>query len=541
MTPTRTAVAVDRDAAAVPSVNPATGRAIGAFTPTLCSELPTVLAKSRSAFEQWSGLSLETRLELFNKAYLEFYAHREELASLISEETGKPLAEAYSSEILPVLDCFKYYGKHARKLLNEQNIRALNPLLKLRRGYVRYEPLGVVAVISPWNYPFLLAMQHIVPALLAGNVVIHKPSEYTTLTGLEIREIFDRAYLPRNVLTVVTGFADVGQALVAAKVDKIFFTGSTSVGRKIYQSAAQNLVPVNMELGGSDPMIVLEDAYLERAVNGALWGAFSNAGQTCVSVERLYVHETIFEPFVEQLVQKAHGLRPSRGEQTEGDVASLNNELQFQKIQALVKDAAGKGAMVRLGGNTRPDHTGLYFPPTILTNVDDSMDIARQEVFGPVLSVMPFASDEEAVALANDSEFGLSATIWTRDLKRGQRLAARIQSGAVLINEVLAHLAQFEAPYTGYKSSGLGVSHGPWGMMEMVHPKYISTDRKVMPSLLRFIYKPLAENDVWWFKYSKRLVQDLKTFILLLHGPSFWTRLRALPAATKALFRKTYL
>ncbi|MFQ5771732.1 MAG: aldehyde dehydrogenase family protein, partial [bacterium] len=266
------------------SMNPRTGEIIGEFSPIDPDHMPDIIQKAQTAFKHWSNLSLKTRLELFRKAYRQFYLFQDEIANLISAETGKPLVEAYSSEILPVLDCFKYYLKNVKKILKSHRIKSLNPIFKVRKGLVRYESLGIVVVISPWNFPFLLSMQHIIPAILAGNVIIHKPSEHTTLTGLKIREVFDRAYLPKGVLEIVAGLSDVGQTLVNSKVDKIIFTGSTEVGKKIYQAAAQNLVPVNMELGGSDPMIVLEDANLERAVNGALWGAFSNAGQACLSV-----------------------------------------------------------------------------------------------------------------------------------------------------------------------------------------------------------------------------------------------------------------
>ncbi|RMF62769.1 MAG: aldehyde dehydrogenase family protein, partial [Calditrichaeota bacterium] len=441
--------------------------------------MPAILSKARTAFRDWSELSLRTRLELFKKAYRQFYEDRDEIANLISQETGKPVVEAYSSEILPVLDGFKYYLRTVPKLLKKQRVKSFNPIFKLRKSYFRYEPLGVVAVISPWNFPFLLSMQHIIPAILAGNVVIHKPSEYTSLTGLKIREIFDRAYLPRNVLEVVTGLADVGQALVGSKLDKIVFTGSTEVGKKIYRAAAENLVPVNMELGGSDPMIVLEDANLERAVGAALWGAFNNAGQACVSVERLFVHEAIANVFIDKLVDKVRKLRLATNSE-EGDVACLAYEKQLEKMQQYVQDAVEKGAVLHCGGRLRRDLGDLYFEPTVLSNTNSSMALYKEEVFGPIVSVIPFLSDDEAVFLANDTRFGLSASIWTENRKRALAIADQIQAGSVLINEVHINVAQIEAPYSGFKESGLGVSHGPWGVLEVVRPKFISTDRPVV-------------------------------------------------------------
>lgn len=531
----------ENQANSVNSVDPRSGRSLGEFVPHLPEDVPNLVAKARNAWQDWSALSFKTRREVMKSAYHRFNEARDEIALLIAQETGKPLAEAYSSEILPTLDCFKYHLKHAHRILKKQAVGASNPLLKVRKGYVRYEPLGVVAVITPWNYPLLLGMQHIIPALLSGNVVIHKPSENTTLTGLKIGEIFSKAFLPQNVLTILTGFADVGRALVAAQIDKVFFTGSTSVGRKIYQSAAEHLRPVNMELGGSDPMVVLEDADLERAANAAVWGAFCNAGQTCVSIERLYVHANIFEAFVTKLVEKVGRLRPSRDDLSDGEIASLNNQDQFDKVQSLVEDALMKGAEVRIGGQPRRENGMFFFEPTVLTEIDASMRIANEEIFGPVVSVTPFNSEREAIALANNSEFGLSASVWTRDNKHGEKLASEIQAGAVLVNEVLTHLAQFEAPYTAYKHSGIGVSHGPWGLLEMVHPKYISSERKIVRTLLDAIFAPLARRDVWWFKYDKHVVNDFRAFADFLHAPGIWRKLKSVPRALKALLRESDL
>ncbi|MFQ6114608.1 MAG: aldehyde dehydrogenase family protein, partial [bacterium] len=523
------------------STNPRTDEIIGEFTATNPDEIPSIIQKVRGAFEHWSKLSLRTRLEIFKKAYRQFYVRQDEVARLISEESGKPLSEATSSEILPVLDCFKYYIKNVRKILRDRKVRAINPLFKLRRGFVRYEPLGVVAIISPWNYPFLLSMHHIIPSILAGNAVIFKPSEYTTLTGLKIRDIFDRAYLPKSVLEIVTGLADVGSALVKGPVDKIIFTGSTEVGKKIYQSAAKNLVPVTLELGGSDPMIVLEDANLERSVNAALWGAYSNAGQACLSVERLFVHESIKSRFIEMLVQKAQELRLGSNKVVEGDMACLANEGQFNKITSLVKDALAKGAVLELGGNPRKDLGKWYFEPTILSKVKPSMEILKKESFGPLISVIPFSTDEEAVSLANDSEFGLSASIWTQNRRRALELTKMIQAGSVLINDVQINIAQIEAPYTGQKKSGLGVSHGPWSVLDVVRPKFISVDRPIMTAILKIISKRLANNDVWWFRYSDKLVANFKVFTEFLHGDPVWKKIKSTPAAIRALFRKDYL
>jgi acyl-CoA reductase-like NAD-dependent aldehyde dehydrogenase len=508
-------------------------------TLTPVGDIASILSKARSAFETWSELSLKTRMELFRKAYGEFLSARDEIAELISQQTGKPLVESYT-EVFAILDCFKYYLKHLPNLVKDTKVATANPLLRIRKGFVRYEPLGVVVVISSWNFPFLLAMHHIVPALLVGNVVVHKPSENTSAVGLKIREIFDRGYLPRGVLEIVNGLADVGNALVNAKVDKICFTGSTEVGRKIYRSAAANLTPVNMELGGSDAMVVLDDANLERSANAAVWGGFTNAGQACLSVERLYVHESIFEQFLQQLIEKASKIRPLV-DASEGELGSLINSQQLQKINRLVKDAIQKGAAVLLGGNARADKGDCYFEPTILTKVTSAMEIYKEEIFGPVMVVTPFITDEEAVFLANDSDFGLSASVWTQNRKRGLAIARKIHAGSVLINDLFLHIAQSEAPYLGRKNSGLGVGHGTWGIQELVRPKYINCDRPMVNRILGSVLKRLVDNDLWWFQYDRNVPRGFGNLLEFLHAPSIWKRLTAIPKVIKLLLRKDYL
>ena len=523
------------------SVDPRNGATIGEVERSRPEEIRAILVMAEVAFKKWSAYTLASRLEFGREAYRAFYRKKDDIAQLISGETGKPLVEAYASEILPILDCFKYHLKHLPRILKQSKIRSANPLLKLRKGQVTYQPIGAVAVISPWNFPFLLAMQHIIPALLAGNAVIHKPSEHTSLTGLKIGEIFDHVQMPEGVLQVVTGLADVGQALAEAKLDKIFFTGSTAVGKKIYQSAAQNLVPVNMELGGSDPMIVLEDANLERAVNGALWGAFSNAGQACLSVERLYVQETVFKTFMDRLTAKAERLSLGPNPTDRADISSLANDTQFLKVSGLVEDAVENGAVVRFGGKSRQESGDLFFEPTILTDTNSSMRLVKEEVFGPIVTVQPFRTDDEALTLANNSDYGLAASIWTENSERGKRMAERIEAASVMINDVQAHIAQPEAPYSGYKKSGIGVSHGPWGVLEMVKPKYVSVDRPLAKTLVKLISRDFVNNNLWWFKYHKSHISYFKAFADFLHGDKVGKKLKAIPAALRALSRGDYL
>lgn len=524
--------------ATIDSINPRTGEKVGSFTPTSPDKIPKLLDNVRAAANQWGALSLVSRKTVIKKTYRKFYENQEEIAQLISQETGKPVTEAFSNEIFTVLDCFKYYLKNIDGFLKSQKVSGVNPLLKLRTGLVQYEPLGVIAIISPWNYPFLLSMQHIVPALLCGNGIIFKPSEFTSLVGLKIGKLFKEASLPPDLFTVVTGLADVGSALVNSEIDKIFFTGSTAVGKKIYSAASQNLTPVNMELGGSDAMVVFKDANLERAANAAVWGAFSNAGQACVSIERLFVEASIKEQFVKKVIAKAKSLSFCKG--GDGEVSCLVNEAQFLKIKNMVQDARDKGAEILFGGAAKPEIGDLFFEPTMITNLDRSMRISREEIFGPLVTFDTFETENEALDKINNSEFGLSASVWTNDVKKARKLASAIDVGSVIINDTHIHLGQFEAPYSGYKDSGLGVSHGEWGIAEMVRPKYINYDKPFMSKLLKFIYKPLLENDIWWYRYSEERFVDFKAFARFLHG-SLRERLAAVLPALKALLRKSYL
>jgi len=515
---------------------PVTGAIIDEYKITSPQEIQKIYDSANAAFPQWSATSLHRRMQDLRATYQQFYANSDMLAKLVSDEMGKPLHEAYSSEILPVLDCFKYYLKNIRDFLKPTPISAQNIFLKLRKGFVVWEPLGVIGVITPWNYPLLLSLQHIIPALLAGNTVIHKPSEYSTLTGLKIDALFDN--FPVGVFSTVTGFSETGQALVAQDLDKIFFIGSTNVGRKIYQSAADKLIPVNMELGGNDPMIVLEDADLERAGNGALWGAFSNSGQTCVSVERFFVQESIFEEFRQKLLQKISTLRIGNQTTGEGEITSMVNQAQLNKMNDLIAKAKKQGVHIEIGGKPRPENGSFFFEPTLLTFPDAKNQLSGEEIFGPVVSLQSFKTDDEAIAMANNSEYGLSASIWSKNPDRALQIAHQIKSGSVLINELFSHISQFEAPYSGWKSSGIGVSHGSWGMQEMVRPKYISAENQWLQRLLAILAPHLKKRNLWWFPYRNSQLAEYRAFVSYLHAPSLWSRIKATPTAVKAIFKK---
>jgi succinate-semialdehyde dehydrogenase/glutarate-semialdehyde dehydrogenase len=350
--------------------------------------------------------------------------------------------------------------------------------------------LGVVGIISPWNFPWATPLDEVAMALIAGNAVVLKPSELTPLTALKIGEVFNQARLPEGLVEIVTGDGSTGAALVEAGVDKVMFTGSVATGKKVAEAAARHLTPVVLELGGKDAMVVLGDANLENAARAAVWGGFANAGQACASIERCYVHESIAREFTERVVDETRKLKVGPPEGEAVDVGSMTNERQLRIVEEHIQDAVEQGARIETGGHRVENTEGWFHEPTVVTNVDHSMDLMRDETFGPVLPIMTFKTDDEAVRLANDSIYGLTASVFTSDIGRGRRIAERIDAGTVMINEVVYTHAIAQTPWGGVKQSGYGRTHGKPGLLELVSAQHIHVNR--VPWL----------PDVWWFRYT---------------------------------------
>jgi succinate-semialdehyde dehydrogenase/glutarate-semialdehyde dehydrogenase len=395
--------------------------------------------------------------------------------------------------------------------------------MKAKRGRLLREPYGVIGVISPWNYPFAIPATEVLAALVTGNAVVLKPSELTPLVGCELVAMLHIAGVPEDVLQVVVGDGATGAALMAAPIDKLVFTGSVATGKRVAQAAAERLLPVVLELGGKDAMLVLDDADIPRAAQAAVWGAFMNAGQTCLSVERCYVDRKIYASFLDAVVANTKALRVGNGVDPGVDVGPLIDERQLRIVEAQVEDARTRGARILTGGQRLSQMGSAFYAPTVVTGVDHAMRLMREETFGPVLPVMAFETDQEAVRLANDSEFGLAASIWTRDRRRGERLARQIRAGTVMINDVISCFGISEAPHGGLKSSGIGQTHGRLGMEEMVRIKYVDSDR--LPGLP----KP------WWYPYERGLVPLMEGSIDFLFGRGLIRRLRGGIKAVKAV------
>jgi len=489
---TQTLPAQSKKPSEIISYDPATGEEIGRAPLSSPENVKEAVGRARAAQPAWARLSFRERGRVILQARKLMLAERDEIARLVSRETGKPVAEALSMEIVPVLDAMHYFAHASANLLRPQKIDIGQYGLMGRSSTIVFRPLGAIGIISPWNFPLATPADEVVMALMAGNAVVLKPSELTPLIALKLGDIFSRAGLPAGLLEIVTGDGSTGASLIDARVDKIMFTGSVATGKRVAEAAAKYLTPVVLELGGKDPMIILEDADIENAARGAVWGAFANAGQACASVERCYVQESIAPEFIEQVVAETRRLKQGQGNEDGVDIGSMSNERQLQIVVDHVNDAEQRGAKVLTGGRRGANPDGLFYEPTVLTNVDHNMTIMRDETFGPVLPVMTFKTEDEAIKLANDSVYGLTASVWTKNIARGQRIAERIEAGTVMVNEVVYTHGIAQTPWGGVKDSGYGRTHGRMGLLELVHPQHIHVNR--------FSFLP----DLWWFRYSSQ-------------------------------------
>ena len=510
----------------VVSVNPATGEALGAHDSTSAAELSAMVERARAAQPAWQGLGVRRRLQAVREFQRLLHEKKRETASLITAEAGKPFAEALTTEVLVVLDAARYLVENAFAVLRDEPVPHGNLATRAKTGRIVREPYGVIGIIAPWNYPFSIPATESLAALVAGNAVVVKPSEFTTRSSLELAALLNSAGVPGDVFQVAPGDGATGAALVEAAIQKLGFTGSVATGRRIAQMAAARLLPVVLELGGKDPMLVLDDADLDVASSAAVWGAFVNAGQTCLSVERCYVDQACYERFLQMCVEKTARLRVGNGADPQTDVGPMIHERQLGLAESQVEEARSRGARVLCGGRRMPELGANFYAPTVLAGVTHEMRIMREETFGPVLPVMAVADDEEAVRLANDSEFGLAASVWTRDRARGERLARRIDAGTVMVNDTVSCFGISEAPHGGVKASGLGRTHGRYGLEEMVQMKYLDSDR--LPGMKK----------VWWYGYGAGFARQMEGFLDGLFARGVAARLKGMWQARGAVTRK---
>lgn len=498
--------------------DPSTGELLGEFPISSPQDVQAAVQRAQDAFPAWRDIGLDARLEALDALRNVIARNGEEYARRISQDTGKPLGDSLLTELMTIPMFIDFYKKHAKKTLGRQK-RESSILFPGKTHYVEYFPMGVIGVISPWNFPFQLAVIPMISALIAGNTVVLKPSEVTPITGEVIRECFAAIGLPPGVVEVVQGDGSTGAALVDANIDKVFFTGSLQTGKRVMAAAAKKPIPVELELGGKDAMIVCHDANLKRAAKAAVWGGFVNCGQMCVSVERLFVVEEVYEEFLELVKNEVDSLRfgsPSE----DADIGPLTSGAQRDIVQKHVESAIKEGAAVLSGGQAVA-RDGHFFEPTLIVNVRPDMTIYKEETFGPVLPVIRVADEEEAIRLANDHIYGLTGSVWTSDIERGLSLASRMESGQCSINDLVTSVGNPILPFGGVKGSGFGRYHGVEGLIAFSHQRAILVDRGWLKS------------EPFWFPYAGKYDSLNDVFQGLMRG----NMLRAGKALTKLIFR----
>ena len=500
----------------VDSVNPATGEVVARVPATPLSAIPAIFETARAAQKAWSGRPLQERCAVLRKLRDIIFERRDDIANIVTRETGKPRAEAILAEVLLALDTADFLARQAPRWLRPARIPHHTIALKARSGWLEFDPQGVVAIISPWNFPFAIPMTELIPAVVAGNAVLLKPSELTPACGALVGELIHRAGFPNGLVQILQGGGELGAAIIEAGPAKVFFTGSVATGRRIAEACAGKLIPSVLELGGKDAMIVLADADLDVTSSAAVWGGFTNCGQACLSVERIYVEQPVAEKFTQLCVEKTKKLRLGSPADPEADIGPMIRESQLKKVEQQLRDAEQHGARILTGGHRRSDLGPNFLEPTVVAQVDHSMQLMRDETFGPVLAIRSVVSADEAVALANDSPFGLSASIWTRNARRGRELASRIRAGSVMINDVASYYGISEAPHGGSGFSGWGRTHSRLGLLEMVQVKYVDVDR------LPLYAKP------WWYGYSEDFAAATGSVVELMFAPSWKRRLQAM-------------
>jgi acyl-CoA reductase-like NAD-dependent aldehyde dehydrogenase len=453
---------------------------------------------------EWEAMGIEGRYHWLGKLRDWLLDNRERVLETMQRETGKVRADA-ENEPTYLADLINFYGARAAQYIGEESVRPHTPLLAAKKLRIQYRPHPVVGIISPWNFPLILSLGDAVPALQAGCAVVVKPSEFTPLGIAEVVEAWKQEIGGPDVFDCVQGIGETGGALVD-EVDFIQFTGSDVTGRKVMARAAETLTPVSLELGGKDPMIVLADADLDRAANAAAWGGMMNSGQICMSVERIYVEEPAYDEFLNKLTAEVGRLR--QGADSAGDpkeVGAMTSPRQIEIVEDHVNDALASGARALAGGK-RVAGPGDYFEPTVLVDVDHTMECMTEETFGPTLPIMKVADAEEGIRLANDSPYGLAASVFSKDVTRGEQVARRLESGAVCVNDAVINYTALELPMGGAKASGLGSRHGAGGIRKF------TAQQAILVSRLH------PKRDVHMFPYNAKMTRRIGKLLKLLYG-----------------------
>lgn len=493
--------------------NPATLELVKELPVTPPDQVAVAVTAARTAQSQWQATSFAERARRLYRLRDLLLDEGDRLADILTSETGRPRAEVFGNELFYLCNAMGAWAKHSERYLQRHKISPSFPLVKAKKVFSTYAPRGVIGIISPWNFPLTMTLGEAIPALMAGNAVVIKPSELTPLSALFGAELVAKAEFPKDLLQVVVGYGETGEALID-HADMIAFTGSVETGKKVMHRATDRLIPVSLELGGKDPMIVLRDADLDRAAGACVWGALMNCGQICTSIERVYVEAPIYQAFVDKVVDRVKAIRQGNSSD-EIDIGCMTSEAQLNKVAAQVDEAIAKGARSLTGARRHPTLPGYYYEPTVLVEVDHSMSIMTEETFGPVIPIMQVNSAEAALRLANDSRYGLSASIFSRDQAAAANLADKLQSGAVCVNDSLVNFIIPEAPMGGRKDSGFGYRHGAGGIRKYCQQKTIVVDRFGL------------KEEFPWYPASAKKAQQVRHLLGLLCHSGWGHKLRA--------------
>ena len=480
---------IEDDTNTVPLFSAREGIEVGRVPATACSDVKGIVQEARAAHKQWAHRSMRERAAALDSFVEVLYTQHNEVAESIARFNGKTATEALMSEVYPTLATFRFFLKKAPKALRPQSV-ALDAVPGAY-SRVEFEPLGVVGVISPWNFPFKLMLQDVPAALMAGNAVVIKVSEHAAAIGPIVEALLEASSLPKGLVTLLQGGGDVGQALIASGIDKISFTGSTQTGKKVYHAAAEAMIPVTLEMGGKDAAILLADAPIDDTARGVLWGAMTNSGQVCASIETVYVPEAIKEPFVKKLSMLLETLPAA-------SLGSMNTRFQKEDVSSDVAEAKANGAMVVAIRPAGVEEGPLAMDRVVLCDVGADAALRREETFGPAVVVVGYNDLDRVIDEVNGGEFGLTTSIWTSDRPQGRRLASRLQTGAVTINEHLITPGFPEAPWSGHRGSGIGFSMSLRSLAGFSRMRYVYDDRGLIR--FRFWRYPYDQAKRAWFE-----------------------------------------
>jgi len=488
--------------------SPADGCVVGEVAVTPPEQIGAMVERAHQAYLAWRETPLHKRVEPLRRLKRLILQERHAIAELVAREQGKPCIEAMIVELFPPLDVSAFLMYEGVRLLQPRRMRSKNPFFSDRRSTYYFHPYGVWAVIAPWNYPFTIPMTQIMALTLSGNAALLKPSPLTPITGAKIVELFQRAGFPEGLVQVVQGGAPQGEAMLTSPLVRgVIFTGSVPIGRRVAEHAAKTNKKVILELGGKDPAIVLADADLKHTAQGIAWASMVNAGQTCASVERVYVERRLYEPFFNALREELAKIRLGHPLSRETDMGPVVARFQRDRVQQHIEDACAKGGRIVFGGRICEELGELYHEPTLIADATDDMLGMQEETFGPLVMVQPVDSAEEAVRKANASAFGLTASLWTRDPRKAQQLAPLLECGSVSVNSHIVAYGDSYGVWGGFKDSGVGRTHGEFGLYELVQPQYVSEVYTGKPEL-------------WWYPYSERVHRITDWLMEFLAEPS---------------------